>query len=41
LSGNGGVHLIHNAAHVAGASDTKWVGSLTLAYRFHVQGVLP
>jgi len=41
LSGNGGVHLIHNADHVTGASDTKWVGSLTLAYRFHVQGVLP
>jgi hypothetical protein len=41
LSGNGGVHFIHNAGHVTGASDTKWVGSLTLAYRFHVQGVLP
>ena len=41
VSGNGGVHLIHNAGHVTGASDTKWVGSLTLAYRFHLQGVLP
>ncbi len=41
LSGNGGVHFIHNAGHVAGASDTKWVGSVTLSYRFHVQGALP
>ena len=41
LSGNGGVHFIHNAGHAMGVSDTKWVGSLTLAYRFHVQGVLP
>jgi hypothetical protein len=41
VSGNGGVHFIHNAGHVTGASDTKWVGSLTLAYRFHLQGVLP
>ena len=41
VSGNGGVHFIHNAGHVTGASDTKWVGSLTLAYRFHMEGVLP
>jgi hypothetical protein len=40
LSGNGGVHFIHNAGHVTGASVTKWVGRLTLAYRFHVEGVL-
>jgi len=41
LSGNGGVHFIHNASHVAGASDTKWVGSVALSYRFHLQGELP
>jgi len=41
VSGNGGVHFIHNAGHMTGASDTKWVGSLTLAYQFHVQGLLP
>ncbi len=41
LSGNGGVHFIHNAGHVTGASQTKWIGALTLAYRFHLEGVLP
>ncbi|PYO60502.1 MAG: hypothetical protein DMD70_08405, partial [Gemmatimonadetes bacterium] len=41
LSGNGGVHVIRNAGHVSGASQTKWIGALTLAYRFHVEGVLP
>src|SRR5207249_6048281 len=41
LSGNGGVHFLHNAGHVTGVNDTKWVGSVTLSYRFHVEGVLP
>jgi hypothetical protein len=41
VSGNGGVHFIHNVGHVNGTSDNKWVGSLTLAYRFHVEGLLP
>ncbi len=40
LSGNGGVHFIHNAGHVSGASDTQWVGGITLAFRFHVEGEL-
>jgi hypothetical protein len=41
VSGNGGVHVIHNAGHVTGVNRTKWIGALTLAYRFHVEGVLP
>ena len=41
LSGNGGVHFIHNVGHVSGVSRTKWIGALTLTYRFHLQGVLP
>ena len=41
LSGDGGVHFIRNAGHVSGASQTKWIGALTLAYRFHLEGVLP
>ena len=41
VSGNGGLHLIHNAGHVTGATRTKWIGALTLAYRFHLEGVLP
>jgi len=41
VSGNGGVHFIHNAGHVSGVSQTKWIGAVTLAYRFHVEGVLP
>ena len=41
LSGNGGVHFIHNAANVSGVSDTKWVGGITVRYRFHFQGELP
>jgi len=41
VSGNGGVHFIHNAGHVSGVSQTKWIGAVTLAYRFHLEGVLP
>ena len=41
LVGNGGVHFRHNADHVTGVSDTKWVGELTLSYRFHLQGAVP
>lgn len=41
ISGNGGVHFIHNAGHVTGVSDTKWVGGITLSYRFHLEGELP
>ncbi len=41
VSANGGVHFIHNAGHVSGISQTKWIGAVTLAYRFHLEGVLP
>jgi len=41
LAGNGGVHFIHNAGHVAGATDTKWVGGISVTYRFRRQGEIP
>ena len=41
LSGDGGVHLISNARHVSGASDTKWVGSLQLMWRTKKEGRIP
>jgi len=41
LTGNGGVHLIHNAGHVRGTSDTRWVGSLGVTYRVVYQNALP
>jgi hypothetical protein len=41
LRGDGGVHFLHNAGHVTGASDTRWVGSLSLSYRFHLEGEVP
>jgi len=33
VTGGGGVHLVHNASHVTGASDTRWIGSIGLNYR--------
>jgi len=41
LSGNGGVHLIHNAGHVTGASDTRWLGSIGVTYRVSYENALP
>ena len=41
LAGNGGVHFIHNAGHVTGASDTKFVGGIAVTYRFRRQGKIP
>jgi len=41
LSGNGGVHLIHNAGHMSGTSYTRWVGSLGVTYRISYENVLP
>ena len=41
VTGNGGVHLVHNAGHVIGASKTQWVGSIGLTYRIHHQDILP
>jgi len=41
LTGNGGVHLIHNAGHVTGASDTRWLGSIAATYRVSHENALP
>jgi hypothetical protein len=41
VTGNGGVHLIHNAGHATGASKTQWVGSIGVTYHIHHQDVLP
>jgi hypothetical protein len=41
LTGNGGVHLVHNAGHVTGVSKTQWVGSIGLTLRLRHQDVLP
>ena len=41
ITGNGGVHLIHNAGHVPGASETRWLGSIGLSYRLAWEGALP
>jgi len=41
LSGTGGVHLIHNARHVTGASDTRWLGSIGVTYRLSYENTLP
>jgi hypothetical protein len=38
---NGGVHLVHNAGHVSGVNDTRWVGSVGFDYRLRTEGVLP
>jgi len=41
LSADGGVHLISNAGHVAGASKTRWVGSIQLMWRTKKEGRVP
>lgn len=41
LGGNGGVHLISNAAHVTGASKTRWVGTIGITYRYRKESLLP
>src|SRR6266576_2028500 len=41
LSGDGGVHLISNAGHVTGASQTRWVGSIQLSWRTRKEGQIP
>jgi hypothetical protein len=39
--GNAGVHLVHNAGHVTGASATHFVGSLGVTLRFHTEHSVP
>ncbi|HTI05929.1 MAG TPA: hypothetical protein VL549_11450 [Gemmatimonadales bacterium] len=41
LAGNGGVHLIANADHVAGASKTRFVGTMQLSWRTKREGRIP
>ena len=41
VSGDGGVHLISNAGHVTGASETRWVGSVQLEWRTKKEGRIP
>lgn len=41
LVANGGLHLIHNAGHVTGATDTRWVGSLGVDFRAWTERSLP
>ena len=38
---DGGVHRISNYLHMSGQTRTKFVGSLSIAYRFSTQGALP
>ena len=41
IVGNGGVHLVRNAAHVSGAEETRWVGSVAITFRFSRESLLP
>jgi hypothetical protein len=41
IEANGGIHFITNHGHVAGASDTKFVGLISASYRFTVPVPLP
>ena len=38
---DGGLHRISNYLHMSGQTRTKFVGSLSIAYRFSTQGALP
>jgi len=38
---NGGVHFVHNAGQVTGASATHFVGSVGLTFRFHTEHTVP
>jgi hypothetical protein len=38
---NAGVHFTSNAGHVTGVSQTQFVGSLAVTYRFHHDAPLP
>jgi len=41
LSADGGAHLISNEAHVQGRTATRFVGSVSLSWRFWGEGALP
>ena len=41
IAADGGVHLIEDAGHVAGASETRFVGGVSVTYRLGTAGELP
>ena len=41
LAGDGGVHLVHNAGHVNGAKDTRWVGRVGIEWRYRWESLIP
>jgi len=41
VTASGGLHLIHNAGHIAGASDTRWLGSIGVRYGLSWERALP
>jgi hypothetical protein len=41
VAGDGGVHLVHNAGHVNGLSETRWVGRLELEWRYRWESLVP
>jgi hypothetical protein len=41
VAADGGMHLIDDAGHVPGASETRFVGGVSVRYRFSVAGELP
>ena len=41
ISGNAGLHFVHNEAHVSGVSGTRFVGQIAVTYRFGGETPLP
>jgi len=41
VSGNAGIHFIHNLGHATGVSDTRFVGQIAVTWRFGGETVLP
>jgi hypothetical protein len=41
LAGDGGVHVVHNAGHVNGANDTRWVGRVGIEWRYRWESLIP
>ena len=41
ISGNAGLHFVHNEAHVSGVNGTRFVGQVAVTWRFGGERVLP
>ena len=41
ISGNAGLHFVHNEAHVNGVNGTRFVGQVAVTWRFGGESVLP